>query len=166
MDNTEISVLAAGLFSGLTSHVISARYAFPRVLAQLRNSEAVASATAGATSAFRRATSTARNNSNTVKDILPSLGASGAIYATVTLSALAFPDAQVFLMFLPIPIPITYGVGGMVMMDVLGIVKGWRLVLTSRSYESLALIILCQAFRPLGTSQRSALWRLILHVRT
>lgn len=72
--------------------------------------------------------STARNNTGTVKDILPSLGASGAIYATVTMSALAFPDAQVFLMFIPIPVPITWAVGGMVTMDILGILKGWRYV--------------------------------------
>lgn len=61
-------------------------------------------------------------------DILPSLGASGAIYAMVTMTALAFPDAQVFLLFPPIPLPITYGVGGMVAMDILGVLRGWKYV--------------------------------------
>lgn len=61
-------------------------------------------------------------------EIRPSLGASGAIYAMVTMSALAFPDAQVMLMFLPIHMPITVGVGGMVALDVLGIIRGWRCV--------------------------------------
>lgn len=60
-------------------------------------------------------------------DILPSLGASGAIYAMVTMTALAFPDAQVFLLFPPgLPLPITWGVGGMVAMDVLGVLRGWK----------------------------------------
>lgn len=45
------------------------------------------------------------------------------------MSALAFPDAQVYLLFLPgVPLPITAGVGGMVCLDVLGIIRGWRCV--------------------------------------
>ncbi|KAF7794403.1 hypothetical protein EIP86_005537 [Pleurotus ostreatoroseus] len=60
--------------------------------------------------------------------ILPSLGASGAIYGTVTLTALAFPDTQVALIFPPTwPIPIQWGVGGLVALDILGALRGWKI---------------------------------------
>lgn len=59
--------------------------------------------------------------------IMPSLGASGAIYSTVVMSTLAFPDAEVSLVFPPTPsFPIQYGVGGMVLLDCIGILRGWR----------------------------------------
>jgi rhomboid-like protein len=59
--------------------------------------------------------------------ILPSLGASGAIYSTVIMSTLAFPDAEVSLVFPPTPsFPIQYGVGGLVLLDCVGILRGWR----------------------------------------
>lgn len=93
----------------------------------MRASKAASTTAASATSAFRRMGSSVKDKATSTKrDILPSLGASGAIYATVTLTALAFPDAQVFLLFPPIPLPITWGVGGMVALDVIGILRGWR----------------------------------------
>jgi rhomboid-like protein len=59
--------------------------------------------------------------------ILPSLGASGAIYSTVVMSTLAFPEAEVSLVFPPTPsFPIQYGVGGLVLLDCIGILRGWR----------------------------------------
>lgn len=64
-----------------------------------------------------------------VSDILPSLGASGAIYAAVTLTALGFPDTQIALLIPPsFPIPIQYGVGGLVAIDMIGALRGWRYV--------------------------------------
>ena len=62
----------------------------------------------------------------TPRKILPSLGASGAIYAAVTLTALAFPDAQVQPFFLPIGISITTGVGALVLADMVGVLRGWQ----------------------------------------
>ncbi|KAJ7623239.1 hypothetical protein FB45DRAFT_925016 [Roridomyces roridus] len=56
-----------------------------------------------------------------------SLGASGAIYATVTLTAMANPDTYVTPIFLNWPIPIQYGVGGMMMLDLVGLLRGWRM---------------------------------------
>ena len=59
--------------------------------------------------------------------ILPSLGASGAIYSTVVVSTLAFPDTEVSLVFPPTPSFLTqYGVGGMALLDCRGILRGWR----------------------------------------
>ncbi|KAJ7442249.1 hypothetical protein FB451DRAFT_111177 [Mycena latifolia] len=55
-----------------------------------------------------------------------SIGASGAIYATVTLTALAFPQTHVSPIFVPIEIPIQLGVGGLVLLDLVGLFRGWR----------------------------------------
>jgi len=64
----------------------------------------------------------------TIPDILPSLGSSGAIYATVTVTALAFPDSQIALFIPPsYPINIQWGVGGLVALDMIGILRGWRM---------------------------------------
>jgi rhomboid-like protein len=62
--------------------------------------------------------------------IIPSLGASGAIYAALVVTALGFPDAQLALAIPPsFPIPIQTGVGALVLLDVVGIARGWRWVL-------------------------------------
>ena len=64
-----------------------------------------------------------------IPPILPSLGASGAVYAAATMTALAFPDSQVALFIPPTyPINIQYGIGGLMMFDVIGIMRGWRSV--------------------------------------
>lgn len=59
--------------------------------------------------------------------LLPSLGASGALYGLLGLCAALFPDNQVVLIFLPfLPIKIGYGVPGIMAVDALGLVRGWR----------------------------------------
>ncbi|KAK0199259.1 hypothetical protein DFS33DRAFT_1388842 [Desarmillaria ectypa] len=59
--------------------------------------------------------------------IVPSLGASGAIYACVTMTALAFPNGQIALTIPPsYPIDIQLGVGALLALDVLGVIRGWR----------------------------------------
>ncbi|KAG0705596.1 hypothetical protein DFH29DRAFT_980840 [Suillus ampliporus] len=117
--------ISAGLFSGLVSHVAACKVLFPRLITQYTASAVIKNSPAAAaisSTAAKTATSTAP------REILPSLGASGAIYAAVTVSALAFPDAQVSLIFPPfISIPIQAGVGGMVVLDMIGIVRGWRM---------------------------------------
>ncbi|EUC59704.1 rhomboid domain protein [Rhizoctonia solani AG-3 Rhs1AP] len=104
--------LTAGLFSSYVSHIISTRVRLPALLRTL-------------TSTSFRADALAASGTHGV--IAPSLGASGAIYATVTASALAFPDANVSLIFLPfVSLPIGAGVGGMVCLDIIGVIRGWR----------------------------------------
>ncbi|TCD60822.1 hypothetical protein EIP91_009425 [Steccherinum ochraceum] len=121
--------VSAGLFSGLVSHIVKARMHFPRMVSLLR-SDISASVNAGRTTsaaaAFKAAASS-EGAKGSAHRLLPSLGASGAIYAAVTLTALAFPETEVALIFPPtFPIPIQYGVGGLVLMDVLGVLRGWR----------------------------------------
>lgn len=116
------------MFSGLVSHVVSAKFRFPRLVAQLAatapKTETWASAVATSTKAVQNVPK------KKVMDILPSLGASGAIYAAVTMTALAFPDSQVALFIPPsYPINIQVGVGGLLLLDTIGILRGWRSVL-------------------------------------
>lgn len=120
-----LPVSPAGMFSGLVSHVASTKVLFPRLVKQMSTQASIkASPAASAIAGTLNNTPLA-----TQRGILPSLGASGAVYASVTLTALAFPDTEVRLI-LPVfpPIPISMGVGGIVLMDVMGILRGWRSV--------------------------------------
>jgi rhomboid-like protein len=115
------------MFSGLVSHVVSAKFRFPRLVAQLAaivpKTETWAAAVATSTKAVQHVPK------KKVMDILPSLGASGAIYAAVTMTALAFPDSQVALFIPPsYPINIQVGVGGLLLLDCIGVLRGWRSV--------------------------------------
>ncbi|KAG2346696.1 hypothetical protein BDR05DRAFT_958846 [Suillus weaverae] len=116
--------ISAGLFSGLVSHVAACKVLFPRLVNQYTASAVIKNSPAAAA-----ISSTAVKTATTApREILPSLGASGAIYAAVTVSALAFPDAQVSLIFPPfVSIPIQAGVSGLVMLDMIGILRGWRM---------------------------------------
>ncbi|RXK36554.1 hypothetical protein M231_06164 [Tremella mesenterica] len=105
-------LLAAGLFSSLSSHLWTNIFRLPRLLTTLRSPARISSAEALAAH----------------QSILPSLGASGAIYAALTMTAMAFPDSHVSLIFLPfVSIPIGLGVSGMVALDLLGLIRGWRM---------------------------------------
>ncbi|GAA6027718.1 hypothetical protein JCM8097_007998 [Rhodosporidiobolus ruineniae] len=60
--------------------------------------------------------------------MLPSLGASGAVYGCVALTALAFPETSVSLIFLPFfPIPIGAATATLVAVDLVGLIRGWRM---------------------------------------
>ncbi|EIN09426.1 hypothetical protein PUNSTDRAFT_66729 [Punctularia strigosozonata HHB-11173 SS5] len=115
----EAFILSAGLFSGLISHVASSKILYPMMVRRLTSSTAagnVANATRDTTEQVSRKNA-----------ILPSLGISGAVYGAVTLTALAFPDTEISLMIPPTyPIPIQYGVGALVMLDIIGVLRGWR----------------------------------------
>jgi len=57
----------------------------------------------------------------------PGLGASGAVYSCVAINALAFPDTQIALIFLPMfPIAIGYGFPVLALVDAIGVVRGWQ----------------------------------------
>jgi rhomboid-like protein len=127
------SIRSAGLFSSLASHVVTARLVYPRLVSKLAQP-----GESGSPGMIRRISSSlssfSRTNARSTTDaaaatptILPSLGASGAIYGTVIISALAFPQAEVSLVFPPTPpFPIQYGVGGLVLLDCIGVLRGWR----------------------------------------
>ncbi|WOO78596.1 Presenilins-associated rhomboid-like protein, mitochondrial [Vanrija pseudolonga] len=104
-------LLAAGLFSSLGSHLFTNLVRLPRLLRALQSPARLSSAQALAAH----------------QAILPSLGASGAVYGALTMTALAFPDSRVSIIFLPwFSLPIGLGVFGMVAVDIVGLIRGWR----------------------------------------
>ncbi|WVQ83707.1 hypothetical protein IAT38_005851 [Cryptococcus sp. DSM 104549] len=105
-------LLVAGLFSSLSSHVYTNIFRLPRLLRTIGRPGRISSPQALAAE----------------QGILPSLGASGAIYAALTLTACAFPDSRVGIIFIPfVSLPIGWGVAGMVGVDLVGLLWGWRL---------------------------------------
>lgn len=105
---------------------------FPQLVAELTKKRTAASLATSQTAKSAAAAAAKESSSNA---ILPSLGASGAIYGTVTLTALAFPDTEIALLFPPtFPIPIQWGVGGIIALDLLGALRGWRYVTGSVSW--------------------------------
>jgi rhomboid-like protein len=123
---------AAGLFSSLVSHVVNVKFRYPKIVAHLASPASTVQRTenwAGAVAASSPSAVQAVAVKK-IPPILPSLGASGAIYATATMTALAFPEAQTALFFPPTyPISIQYGIGGLMIFDAIGILRGWRSVL-------------------------------------
>lgn len=102
----------AGLAASLGSHLFTNVVRLPRLLRALLSPARLSPANA-----------LAAHNA-----ILPSLGASGAIYAMLSMVALAFPDSHVSIIFLPfISIPIGVGVAGMIALDIVGILRGWKM---------------------------------------
>ncbi|GAA6025044.1 hypothetical protein JCM10207_008651 [Rhodosporidiobolus poonsookiae] len=62
------------------------------------------------------------------ESLLPSLGASGAVYGCVAMTSLAFPETSVSLIFLPFfPIPIGAATATLVAVDFIGLLRGWRM---------------------------------------
>jgi hypothetical protein len=126
----------AGLFSSLVSQLFAARFVYPRLVSKLVQPDKTgtpgvihkfSSSLSSAAKSNARLSATETTAAATTPTILPSLGASGAVYSTVLISALAFPDAEVSLVFPPTPsFPIQYGVGGLVLLDCIGVLRGWR----------------------------------------
>ncbi|KAI8579594.1 hypothetical protein K450DRAFT_164948, partial [Umbelopsis ramanniana AG] len=62
-----------------------------------------------------------------VRPVLPSLGASGAIYGCLSATAMLYPDASVYVVFLPfLPIKIGYALPALMGLDLAGILLRWR----------------------------------------
>lgn len=58
---------------------------------------------------------------------MPGLGASGAVYSCLVVEAIHDPSHQIAIIFLPfIPFSIVYGVTGMIALDIIGVLRGWR----------------------------------------
>ncbi|KAG7093506.1 hypothetical protein E1B28_007181 [Marasmius oreades] len=143
--------VSAGMFSSLVSHIASVTFKYPRLIAQLSSPVSNVPKTADTWAAAVAASSSTANSSRSLFSSLtksstssstvaaaaapkptlipPSLGASGAVYACVTMTALAFPQAQVSLIFPPsYPLDIQTAVVGLVALDMIGIMRGWKMI--------------------------------------
>ncbi|KAF8517891.1 hypothetical protein BU17DRAFT_91319 [Hysterangium stoloniferum] len=114
--------ISAGLFSSYLAHVVRVRFYYPRLVAQISSAEAAATA---AIASGKPAVVAA---AATFPPILPSLGASGAIWGCVSLTALACPEARASLIFpSSISFSLPTGAACFLALDVLGILRGWRM---------------------------------------
>lgn len=59
-------------------------------------------------------------------EVDPILGASGAIYAMAVLTALYLPSSSVSVLLLPFAVPIGAAVSGILFLDVVGLIRGWK----------------------------------------
>jgi len=108
--------MTAGVIAGVVPHCI-------RVTAARRLQQQLLSQTTGQMPSAASWTAIGQS-----LRIIPSLGASGAIYSTLFLCAYAYPHMSISLIFLPFfPFKIGYGVAGIAALDVAGIVRGWRM---------------------------------------
>ncbi|KAJ7504423.1 hypothetical protein B0H11DRAFT_1982281 [Mycena galericulata] len=129
--------ISAGLFAALVSHIIHLKVLYPRLIARLSlpaslpatNPDTWASAlrTPAPVSrlrAFFRSLFTSRHPKN---QLTPRTGGTGALYALMTLTALGFPNAEIALFYPPnYSVPVQWGVGGLLLLDILGIWRGWK----------------------------------------
>ena len=143
----------AGAFSSLTQHVVQVKVTYPRLIRQyaaaLARQAATAASAVGRTKtwadAVQRTTPARRRwfprptpiekppmsevqvlQGKLKRALLPSLGASGAVYSCLVITALAFPNAEVALFFPPgFSMNIQTGVAGAILFDLTGIILGW-----------------------------------------
>ncbi|KAH9987502.1 hypothetical protein BJV77DRAFT_905401, partial [Russula vinacea] len=125
--------LSSGLCASLVSHLVATRFLYPRLVSKLVQPDKTGSPgmmhkiSSSLSSAAKSSARPATDAAAATPTISPSLGASGAIYSTVIMSTLAFPEAEVSLVFPPTPsFSIQYGVAGAVLLDCIGILRGWR----------------------------------------
>jgi hypothetical protein len=82
------------------------------------------------------------------------------------MTALALPETNISLIFLPmVPFPITLGVGAMLGLDMLGILRGWRCVRRC-FHPQLISEVPSQDVRSLGSPGRGCFWSSLLLLRT
>lgn len=107
--------------------MVSARITFPRLVSRI-------------TKAKTQPVTAQSLQASVRENILPSIGASGAIYSAVIVTALAYPHSEIALIFPPTPpIPIQWGTGALIALDCIGVIRGWRCerVILTHSLEPL-----------------------------
>nr|GAT55746.1 predicted protein [Mycena chlorophos] len=132
--------ISAGLFAGLTSHIIHAKVLYPRMISRLSSKPAMSSKPDTWAAALRnipppksRLRSFLRIPSPVptppVPRLTPRFAGTGALYALMTLSALGFPNAEIALFYPPdLSVPIQWAACGLLLLDVFGIFRGWKLL--------------------------------------
>ncbi|KAJ6581460.1 hypothetical protein B0H19DRAFT_1115304 [Mycena capillaripes] len=129
--------ISAGLFAALISHIIHLKILYPRLISRLSlpSNQPVTTSDTWA-SALRSVPPTSRlrsffrspfKSSRPKDQLMPRIGGTGALYALMTLTALGFPNAEIALFYPPnYSLPVQWGVGSLLLLDILGILRGWR----------------------------------------
>ncbi|KZT72007.1 hypothetical protein DAEQUDRAFT_723650 [Daedalea quercina L-15889] len=123
--------LSAGLFSNLVSHVAFSRITYPRMIARLRSLSPAPPKSSETTTVrsflaqvFRRQPKFA---SSPQERVPLTIGASGAVYALLTVTALAYPDSSLAFHIPPtFPLSAQFAVGSLIAFDIIGIWRAWR----------------------------------------
>ncbi|KAJ7606168.1 hypothetical protein DFH06DRAFT_1251794 [Mycena polygramma] len=130
--------ISAGLFAALTSHIIHLKVLYPRLISRLAlpsnqpipkpDTWASALRSNPPTSRLRSFFRSPFKSSRPKDQLLPRVGGTGALYALMTLTALGFPNSEIALFYPPnYSIPVQWGVGSLLLLDIFGILRGWRL---------------------------------------
>ncbi|KAJ7836954.1 hypothetical protein B0H13DRAFT_2106311 [Mycena leptocephala] len=130
--------VSAGLFAALVSHIIHVKILYRRLISRLSllSNQPVTKPDTWA-SALRSTPPTSRlrsffrspfKSSDPPNQLMPRIGGTGVLYALMTLTALGFPNAEVALFYPPnYSVPVQWGVASLLLLDILGIWRGWRL---------------------------------------
>ncbi|KAJ7281571.1 hypothetical protein C8J57DRAFT_1298048 [Mycena rebaudengoi] len=133
--------VTAGLFAALTSHIIHLKIIYPRLISQLSSPSRLpatpdtwASALRAPTAStsrlrsFFRSVFSSSSSSQPKNQLTPRISGMGAMYALMMITALGFPSAELALFYPPnYSVPVQWGVGSVLLLDVIGILRGWKL---------------------------------------
>ncbi|KAF7309810.1 Rhomboid domain-containing protein [Mycena indigotica] len=131
--------VSAGLFAALASHIVHVKVLYPRLISRLSASSPATSKPDTWASALRNMpppTSRFRSffrlpppPSPAPPRLAPRFAGTGALYALMTITALGFPNAEISLFYPPnYSVPIQWGACGLLLLDVFGIWRGWKLL--------------------------------------
>ncbi|KIJ55196.1 hypothetical protein M422DRAFT_219751 [Sphaerobolus stellatus SS14] len=124
--------ITAGVFSSFLANAVRIRLFYPRLIKSLISPQSAAATTAAATSsattgAAAAVSATAASAVASASRFPHSLGASGALYACVTMCCLAFPKAEAGLIFpADVTVPLPMATGAIILLDVVGVLRGWK----------------------------------------
>ncbi|KAJ7180628.1 hypothetical protein C8R46DRAFT_1070032 [Mycena filopes] len=128
----------AGLFAALASHIMHVKVLYPRLISRLSlpSSQPVTKPETWASalqpppppkSRIRAFFRSLLPSSHPKTQLTPRVGGTGALYALMTLTALGFPNAELALFYPPdYSVPVQWGVCGFLLLDILGIWRGWK----------------------------------------
>ncbi|KAJ7066588.1 hypothetical protein C8F01DRAFT_1052830 [Mycena amicta] len=130
--------ISAGLFAALTSHIMHVKVLYPRLISRLSSTQPATAKPDTWAAALRNIpppTSRLRSffrfssSSPPPPRLTPRFAGTGALYALMTLTALGFPNAEVALFYPPnYSVPIQWGACGLLLLDIFGIWRGWKLL--------------------------------------
>ncbi|KAJ7091335.1 putative methyltransferase-domain-containing protein [Mycena belliarum] len=129
--------ISAGLFAALTSHIIHLKILYPRLIKRLSLPSNLPATSPDTWASALRAQTPPKSRLRSFfqffasphpkEQLTPRVGGTGALYALIMLTALGFPSAEIALFYPPnYSLPVQWGAGGLILLDLLGIWRGWR----------------------------------------